>query len=93
MATTLRLAMPPPWKSSALHFNGRLTKRVPTERRSPIMGLVTNGRADNMCGTSEVLRLAAPLCASRNSAEVGDRTRLREWATYRGVGHHFPDQG
>ena len=32
---------------------------------------VTNGCADNMCGTSEVPQLADPLCATRKSAEVG----------------------
>jgi hypothetical protein len=32
---------------------------------------VTNGCADNMSGTSEIPQLAAPLCATRKSAEAG----------------------
>jgi hypothetical protein len=36
-----------------------------------VSGYVTNGCADNMCGTSEVPQLADPLWATRKSAEVG----------------------
>jgi hypothetical protein len=38
---------------------------------------VTNGCADNMSGTSEVPKLAAPLCATRKSAEVGQQETLQ----------------
>jgi hypothetical protein len=43
---------------------------------------VTNGRADNMSGTSEVPQRTDPLCATRKSAEAGhERTNAAAHAS------------
>jgi hypothetical protein len=47
------------------------TKNKPVARE--LKGLVTNGCTDNMSGTSEVPQLTDPLCATRKSAEVGQK--------------------